>query len=572
MSDTCANRARKALHERSTRATFAAAMKNGANLSLLAAMCVAVLLASWGGCKKNGAPPAAPPKTPSLRVYVVSNVAGALEPCGCQKDMLGGVDHAAAYLQSQRGEAPHSVVLGAGPMLFMDPTLEEKGKQQTLWKAEALAHSFADMKLSAWAPGANDFAAGADRLAKLRADSSATLLASNLKGKSAGAESVMVRSVGGLQVGTAGVAAPKHPGGIPSGLEVADPEAALRDALGTLKQRGAQVRIALASLQRGEALRLAEKVPGFHLMIVGKPSDAGDANDGRTPPVLIGDTLVVQTPNHLQAMGVVDYYVRDDDFTFVDAAGVGQGERRASLERRVAELKKRIKQWEKRGVAEKDLSARRKELRDAEAELIALRNPKAPEKGSFFRYSLVEVREKLGADGSVEQRLKKYYKRVNDYNKVAYADRKPPPVEEGKAEYVGITACAGCHPSAKKFWDGTKHAAAYETLEKDFKEFNLDCVGCHVTGYEKPGGSTVTHVSKLKDVQCEVCHGPGSLHVEKPEKLGLITPSPARSLCAPACHHPPHVGEDWDVNEAWPHIIGPGHGKPVEKKPEPKKK
>ena len=44
------------------------------------------------------------------------------------------------------------------------------------------------------------------------------------------------------------------------------------------------------------------------------------------------------------------------------------------------------------------------------------------------------------------------------------------------------------------------------TLTTQFKEFNLDCVGCHVTGYGRPGGSTVTHVEKLKDVQCEACH------------------------------------------------------------------
>ena len=61
-------------------------------------------------------------------------------------------------------------------------------------------------------------------------------------------------------------------------------------------------------------------------------------------------------------------------------------------------------------------------------------------------------------------------------------------------------------------WDKTRHAHAYETLATQFKEYNLDCVSCHVTGYEQPGGSSVTHVDKLNDVQCEFCHGPSSRH------------------------------------------------------------
>jgi len=79
-----------------------------------------------------------------------------------------------------------------------------------------------------------------------------------------------------------------------------------------------------------------------------------------------------------------------------------------------------------------------------------------------------------------------------------------------------------------------------------------------VTGYEKPGGSSVTHVDKLKDVQCEDCHGPGSMHVQNPTNKARIVASPAPSVCI-SCHHPPHV-EDFDVAVAVRGVIGPGHG------------
>jgi hypothetical protein len=117
-----------------------------------------------------------------------------------------------------------------------------------------------------------------------------------------------------------------------------------------------------------------------------------------------------------------------------------------------------------------------------------------------------------------------------------------------------------CHPAARQVWDRTRHAAAYQALVPQFKEFNLDCVSCHVTGYERPGGSTVTHVDGLRNVQCEVCHGPGSKHVEAPLDPSRIVAHPGPTVCLD-CHHPPHV-EGFDALAKLNDILGPGHGRP----------
>jgi hypothetical protein len=126
---------------------------------------------------------------------------------------------------------------------------------------------------------------------------------------------------------------------------------------------------------------------------------------------------------------------------------------------------------------------------------------------------------------------------------------------------VGVEVCTTCHKSKREFWNRTQHSGAYATLSSAHKEFNLDCVSCHVTGYDRPGGSTVVHVEKLRDVQCEVCHGPGSRHVDTPLDEKLIA-LPEQSLCAAQCHHPPHVKADWSVTASWAKIIGPGHQRP----------
>jgi hypothetical protein len=218
-------------------------------------------------------------------------------------------------------------------------------------------------------------------------------------------------------------------------------------------------------------------------------------------------------------------------------------------------------EWENdKTIAPSDLAARRRDLGRFERELSRLKPPPPPAEGSFFRYALSEVRERSGSDARIGELLSQYYRRVNEHNRVAYADRKPPPVAAGTSAYVGVEKCASCHDEERAFWNTTAHANAYETIERQHKQFNLDCVGCHVTGYEKPGGSTVTQVGDLKDVQCESCHGPGSRHVADPKNPALIVKSPPRSLCAPACHHPPHVKEDWSADRAFSHIIGKGHG------------
>jgi hypothetical protein len=171
------------------------------------------------------------------------------------------------------------------------------------------------------------------------------------------------------------------------------------------------------------------------------------------------------------------------------------------------------------------------------------------------------MRPALGKDASVEADMLTYYKAVDDHNRVAFAGRMPPVAAPDQASYVGIDACTSCHAAARTVWNGTPHAHAYATLADQFKELNLECVSCHVTGYERPGGSTVTHVDGLKNVQCEVCHGPGSRHVQRPADKTRIVAAPDPAVCL-GCHHPPHV-EGFDPGVKLREILGPGHGLPL---------
>jgi hypothetical protein len=502
-------------------------------------------------------------KVPRLRIYALGGAAGAIEPCGCVKDMLGGVDHAAARILGP-SPARANLTFAAGPLFFGDPVVKDSEQQQARFKAEAMASALREIKLVAWAPGANDFALGEGEFRHLSGMAGATPLLANVKGNPELVSHRLVEA-DGLRVGIVGVGRPVSSAAPPPGLVVEDPTPALEHSLGELKKGGAKMFVLLTTLPRGESLRLLERNPNFQLAIVGKPFDAGEQNDGPFDPELVGQTLVVQAPNHVQGLIAIDFFVHDQSLEFVDGSGLTALSERARMKNRLDELRLRVARAKSQtgSVLASDLVAREKEIQTLEAALGKPLATHVPKDKSYFRYEYVEVRESSGSNDAVRGQLDEYFKKVNQANRQTFANQLPVPVAPGEASYIGANECKTCHAEEFAFWSTTQHHAAYPTLVKGNKEFNLDCVSCHVTGYQKPGGSTVTHVSGLENVQCEVCHGPGSLHRERPSDLALIRPMPAESLCADSCHHPPHVRPDWQVSDAWPHILGPGHGRPA---------
>ncbi|MGD0673797.1 MAG: multiheme c-type cytochrome [Polyangiaceae bacterium] len=523
-------------------------------------------VAASEGCKTASAPDvetravAADVGPPTLRLYLVSDMAGALEPCGCTKDQLGGLDHFGAWFKSATPAGLTQFVASAGPLFFMDPIVSPSHADQDRAKADTIADVLRGLDFVAFAPGVNDWAEGSDRLTRLARASGGVGLTDGRSSKEF--SSAVVREVagGGMRVGFVGYGQP------PVGEHLADPIEVTRRGVEQAKAEGANVLVALVAVGRGEAKRIADAVPELTAVVVGSSKSTGEGNTTSPQAERIGDVIVVQTANHLQTVAVLDLYVREGAapgrvMAFADATGLELASRREELTTRIDDLHVRIAAWERdRSVGPKDLEARRRDLARLEAERGALDAKPAPGRGNFFRYAVREIRPSLGEDAAIETAMRTYYKVVDDHNRVQFADRQPPPAGPHDATYVGVERCTMCHPAARQVWDRTRHAAAYQALVPQFKEFNLDCVSCHVTGYERPGGSTVTHVDGLRNVQCEVCHGPGSKHVEAPLDPSRIVAHPGPTVCLD-CHHPPHV-EGFDALAKLNDILGPGHGRP----------
>lgn len=67
------------------------------------------------------------------------------------------------------------------------------------------------------------------------------------------------------------------------------------------------------------------------------------------------------------------------------------------------------------------------------------------------------------------------------------------------------------------------------------------CFACHTTGYGQPGGFVdFEKTPNLANAGCEVCHGPGSAHVDSGGDPTRIKAKPVMTECE-RCHNAERV-------------------------------
>ncbi len=165
--------------------------------------------------------------------------------------------------------------------------------------------------------------------------------------------------------------------------------------------------------------------------------------------------------------------------------------------------------------------------------------------------------------------------------------------------YVGAKTCARCHDkdgqgNAFHVWETSKHAEAYRTLrthsESEARKLgdlelwiveigrgvkyglprpaaeSKECLPCHTTAFGIEARLVVPSFDPKDGVQCESCHGPGSVHSEAMAKgnggkaaTGLKRYADERATQAQCrtCHE--GTCGDFNFAEMWPRIK---HGSP----------
>ena len=531
----------------------------GPTLGLLLLVC----LGGWGACSgrsrdatANVSPVENQPGPPSFTLFALAEVRGQLGPCGCTSDPLGDLARTAQVINDARAKGP-VLVVDAGSLLYAKANPGPAHAAQEEKKAELLVRSYQDnLKVAAIGLGPADLIAGparvrpARQLANAAADSNVPI------------EPPKIVKVGDVNVGIFGVAEADTVVGVP----VTDPVAAGKAAVAKLRGDGATVIVGLLqSSSKRNVLALAKAIGGIDFAVAGLGSAAPEPDQISPRAEDLGDgTFLVVPSNRGQIVSRVDVMVRKTG-PFTDAVGPGAARDVATqLDRQLASLDKDVAAFAADPNADYAFVASKKNERAAlAADKAALaRTPwRLPANGSFFGFEQVKINKALGCDAAIQKATGEFNLAVGQAN-VAFAAGQPiAKLLKGAPSYVGAEACADCHQEAVDFWKTTRHAQAWKTLEDRSQQFDLDCIGCHVTEWDKPSGATMAQNENLRNVQCETCHAPASIHVAKggEDKPLSIMKEPPRDLCASTCHTKEH-SDTFDFKPYLRDVLGPGHG------------
>ena len=156
-------------------------------------------------------------------------------------------------------------------------------------------------------------------------------------------------------------------------------------------------------------------------------------------------------------------------------------------------------------------------------------------------YEAIALGPQFGDDPQMVQLLELYQDMLRAERLLEKQRRVPVPAPSLLIKenwYAGAQSCIRCHRKAHAKWKTTKHAQAWNTLQKRKHLWDPECIACHVTGFGFQTGF-VTHEKTpgLKHVGCETCHGPLGFHV-KDQGPGLRAWR-AKKKCV-TCHNTDH--------------------------------
>jgi transcription elongation factor Elf1 len=282
----------------------------------------------------------------------------------------------------------------------------------------------------------------------------------------------------------------------PAGFKFVDPaEAAKRIVPEAKKQANLVVVLAKVTSQQ-EVARIAREAPGIDVIIDGNSQSVEDAF---TPPVYVGQTLVVYTPFETRMLGELRFY-------------------------RSAQGKFTTRQ-----------------------RFIVLDEIHVPEDPAAKQ--LVDAATKAETDARKNSRMLLENWLASSRKPVTV---KSPDRDSSKSgstpAYVASSACSKCHLAEYMKWTNSAHAHATDPLQPRPDEFEPSCLECHATGSSRASVANKLEVATLQNVQCEQCHGPGSDHVAKPAK-GYGRVASMQSACANC--HTSETSPAFDLQPAW---------------------
>lgn len=532
------------------------------------------------GCKKKrdvlSLPYMAPFKNLSEDVFAIaflSSFEGYVEPCGCTSNPLGGLARFATVFDDIKTVSKNRIaIIDGGNLLFDSVNRNDADRCQDDSRIDLLLSTLANLGLTITIAGPLDDARGVDFRKQVNQKHGLIPLTpiGKLEPKATAAPFLRLIKTPSYDIGIIGVSNEK-------GLSANE----LKKNIATIVKMAKtserlKAVIAISQMPLASTKEVFNDAEGVDIVIQGQVTSSvpgAPVRLGQRGPELMEGGRQGQ---YFTVLLLQNLSLRKAQALTMDNRGFDRTAREDLLKTRLDVLSKQAK-----NAPEPRLEFLKKRLALAKNELINLKNTSSmPPLGEpNVAFHTVALTKKIDADSTVKQQLLDYESSVPLLVKTCEEHIVCPKAEPGAAVFVGANACKACHQEAYNVWqeavflskglddDGKEitrpigHSKAWQTLVDAHKDADRSCIGCHSVGFMTKGGyCKAFDVGFRKNVQCESCHGPGSLHAQSGDKR-FIERKVSEETCR-GCHHVPHIQsyESFNYEEKLIEILGKGHG------------
>lgn len=434
-------------------------------------------------------------KKPDAVIVITGQTFGYLQPCGCSRPQLGGLERRANFIASMKAAGWPVAGVDLGDILPVASMIPKQG----VMKYATTMNALREMGYIAVGAGKAEFSNGFFQLLDQYANNKAQppyTLCGNVgsfiggqftertaafpgPGDKPSVRLFEVAEVGNVSVGVASVVAPSVAKEVQAlGTKSLVAFGKLADELKlAVKELSAhpkkpQLNILLFQGTLDEAKQVPTDFPQFDVIVCLSPEPLPPEAPTTVAGAAGRKTLIVQVGWKGQRLGVLGAFKRADGGFDLKFHLVAMGE-----------------------------------------EYVTPGDEDAARKSNSTLSLLDKYAEKVKADSLMKQ-LKPF--------------PHPAQAQEPKLHFVGSEKCFACHAAEAAKWKETAHSHAMEALEKHAKRptqrnFDPECVICHTVGYGyRTGYVDDVTTPNLRHVGCESCHGPGSGHSDKPKDVKLL--------------------------------------------------
>jgi len=506
----------------------------------------------FSGCKKKHAPTQFPAlSSDTFALVFLSNLEGYVAPCGCTSNPLGGIDRfAQIYLDLKKATNNNIDLIDTGNLLFDSPTRHAADLCQDKARLDLLLSSLSNLGLKKTLVAGFDNARG-----------------HNFRQEFYDKYKINIFDTSNIINNTGIIIINNN-----TKQEIINLTNKLKE------QKNIKAIIAISDLTRDETKKICENIKNLDLVIQAKTNSmtpTTPARLGENGPLLLEGGRQGQFANILIFQNLKQ---RTEQNLELDNRLSALTEKLELVTARLSALKA---QKEKATPERKEFLTQRIKL--AQQELTQLGQQKKqinkPLDKPHIIFESIAITKKINPEPEIKNNLEEYEKKIPALVAQCEANIECPKAKPHEATYVGAQTCKSCHAQAYEVWqkaivtstgkneEGKEytrvvgHSKAWKTLVDVNKDQDRSCIGCHSIGFMKPGGyCKARDVDFRKDVQCESCHGPGSLHAQSGNKK-YITGKPTEETCR-NCHHVPHISgyDSFNYDRDVMKILGPGHG------------